>query len=297
MKWLLFTDLDGTLLNYDDYSCEEARPVLDRIRREGIPLVIASSKTRAEVEVLQESLELRMPFIVENGGGIYFPRGYRGIPFLPAVEREPYFAIRLGMGYGEIRQFVVNLQPRIPLRGFGDMTVEEVARLTDLSPERARLAKQREFSEPFLLEDGNRLPELTALAKDAGLSVTRGGRFYHLQRHGQDKGRAARFVQAVFQRHWNERARTVGLGDSLNDVPLLMAVDHPVLIPSPGGEGLELAIPRLVRAADPGSLGWRKAVEGILGWAGDRDREHPAGESAAQEKDGKREGAEREEIP
>lgn len=268
MKWIVFSDLDGTLLNHDDYSCEAARPVVDRIQREGIPLIIASSKTRAEIEMIQEELAFKTPFIVENGGGIYFPGGYRGIPFEPGAGREPYFVIRLGLAYGEIREFVARVQPRIPIHGFGDMTVEEVARRTDLPPEKARLAKNREFSEPFLLEEGERLPELTVLAEESGLSITRGGRFYHLLRRGQDKGAATRFVTEVFRKTWNDEIRTVGLGDSLNDLPLLMAVDRPVLIPSPGGRDLEISLPGLVRAREQGSLGWKQSVEEILGWTG-----------------------------
>jgi mannosyl-3-phosphoglycerate phosphatase len=271
MKWILFSDLDASLLNHEDYSFNEARPVLDRLRREGIPLILVSSKTRAEVEALQEEMGLSMPFIVENGGGIYFPRGCRGIPFGPGAERKPYFVIHLGTSYGEVREFVRRVQPRIRLRGFGDMTAEEVARLTNLPVERARLAKEREFSEPFLLEDAEALPELAALADQAGLSITRGGRFYHLLRRGQDKGAAVRFITEMFRKQGGEEILTVGLGDSPNDVPLLEAVDYPVLIPSPGGRGLEISLPRLVRAEHPGSLGWRRAVEGILGWSGDRD--------------------------
>ncbi|NPU84979.1 MAG: HAD-IIB family hydrolase [Syntrophaceae bacterium] len=287
MKWLLFSDLDGTLLNHEDYSFEDARPVLERIRREGIPLVIASSKTRAEVEAIQDDMGLRMPFIVENGGGIYFPRGWRGIPYLPGSAREPYFAVRLGMPYGEIREFVARTRQWIPLRGFGDMAVEEVARLTDLPLERARLAMEREFSEPFLLEDGERLSELTALAEEVGLSVTRGGRFFHFIRRGQDKGRAARFVKTIFGRQWNEPILTVGLGDGPNDIPLLMAVDYPVQIPSPGGKGLQCRIPRLMVADAPGSLGWRRAVEGILGWTGERNGEVPMAEPFDRDESGR----------
>ncbi len=271
MKWIVFTDLDGTLLNQDDYSCEAARPVVERIQREGIPLIIASSKTRAEIEVIQEELAFKTPFIVENGGGIYFPGGYRGIPFKPGAEREPYFVIRLGLAYGKIREFVARVRQRIPLHGFGDMTVDEVARLTDLPPEKARLAKEREFSEPFLLDEAERISELTALAEESGLSITRGGRFYHLFRRGQDKGTAARFVKEIFRRTWNDEIRTVGLGDSLNDLPLLMAVDCPVLIPSPGGRNLAISLPGLVRAREQGSLGWKQSVEEILGWAGTFD--------------------------
>jgi len=75
MNILVFTDLDGSLLNHDDYSFEEARPALDRLRKAKIPLIFVTSKTCREVEPLQNRLGLREPFIVENGGGIFVPRG------------------------------------------------------------------------------------------------------------------------------------------------------------------------------------------------------------------------------
>ncbi len=42
---LVFTDLDGTLLNHDDYSWEAARPALEELQRQSIPLILVSSKT------------------------------------------------------------------------------------------------------------------------------------------------------------------------------------------------------------------------------------------------------------
>lgn len=74
VQLVIFTDLDGSLLNHEDYSFTAARPSIERIKTAGIPLIITTSKTRLEVERLQQEMGIREPFIVENGGGIFFPR-------------------------------------------------------------------------------------------------------------------------------------------------------------------------------------------------------------------------------
>jgi predicted mannosyl-3-phosphoglycerate phosphatase (HAD superfamily) len=63
---VVFTDLDGSLLDHDTYSFENARPALERIREQRIPLVFTTSKTRAEVEALQAAMRIREPFISES---------------------------------------------------------------------------------------------------------------------------------------------------------------------------------------------------------------------------------------
>ena len=52
---LLVSDLDGTLLEEDTYGFEEAVPVLRFLAKAEIPLVLASSKTRKEICILQET--------------------------------------------------------------------------------------------------------------------------------------------------------------------------------------------------------------------------------------------------
>ena len=76
MRLAIFTDLDGTLLDHDTYEWSPARPMLDRIREEGWPLVFVTSKTRAEVEGLRTEMEVDEPFIVENGAAAFFPPRY-----------------------------------------------------------------------------------------------------------------------------------------------------------------------------------------------------------------------------
>ncbi len=55
-KLVIFTDLDGTLLDRDTYSFEPALPALRLIRQKDIPLVLSSSKTRAEIEFYRERI-------------------------------------------------------------------------------------------------------------------------------------------------------------------------------------------------------------------------------------------------
>ena len=144
------------------------------------------------------------------------------------------------------------------------MTDREVAAASDLTLERAALAKKRDFTEPFLLEEPSVLPALTERAEQAELRVVRGGRFYHLTGAGQDKGLAVRIVRERCAKRQGGPAVAIGLGDSENDLPLLAAVDVPVLIPQPDGTPLNIDLPGLIHADEPGSRGWNGAVQKLL---------------------------------
>ena len=73
---LVVSDLDGTLLDHTTYAFDAARAALERLRDARVPLVLCTSKTRAEVEPIRAALRNAHPFIVENGGGVFVPLGY-----------------------------------------------------------------------------------------------------------------------------------------------------------------------------------------------------------------------------
>ena len=58
MKNIIFTDLDGTFLNHHDYSFEESKQALQKIKQNNIPLIFTTSKTRIEVEELQKKVQI-----------------------------------------------------------------------------------------------------------------------------------------------------------------------------------------------------------------------------------------------
>jgi mannosyl-3-phosphoglycerate phosphatase len=126
---LVFTELDGTLLDHQTYSWDPARSALALLSRHKIPWMIVTSKTRAEVEVLRTELGNEHPFIVENGGAAFVPKGYFGFPLAHAVARDGYDVLEWGTSY----QHVVNdlrdasRLSGCRLRGFHDMTPVEVS--------------------------------------------------------------------------------------------------------------------------------------------------------------------------
>lgn len=265
LSYLVFTDLDGTLLDHATYSFDPARPALRALEERGVPLVLCTSKTRAETERWRRALGNAHPFIVENGGGIFVPRGYFPFAAAKGSEESLYEELEFGTPYQELRRILAEMRGRIDpsIRGFGDMTDEEVAELCGFSVDEARLARDREYDEPFVVGDDGLLEAVEAAAGRAGLHLVKGGRFHHLV-GDNDKGRAVTTLRGLYERAHGP-LRTVGLGDSPNDEPMLRAVDIPVVVGKPGGgydSGIDM--PGLVRAPGTGPEGWREAILGIL---------------------------------
>jgi len=257
-KTVIVTDLDGSLLDSLTYSYEEARPALERIARDNVPLVLCSSKTRAELEVYRRELQNQHPFIVENGGAIFVPEGYFPFP-VEGNLKNGYWVLSLGGGYEDMRRGFIALRERlkIDVRGFGDMSVSEVMSLTGLGRDEARRAMMREYEEPFVFTGAPDERFLQAIEAE-GLRWTQ-GRIFHIMGN-YHKGRAVNILKGLY-----ERARgavtVIGLGDSLNDLPFLLAVDRPVLIRRPdGSHDPRITIPGLYRTAGIGPAGWNEAV-------------------------------------
>jgi len=262
---VVFTDLDGTLLDHATYSFEPARPALDALAEAGVPVVFCTSKTRAETERWRRALGNVHPFIVENGGAAFVPEGYFGPGARFDRQDAGYGVIEYGRPYVELRRALAAIRAAtgLPLRGFGDMDLDEIARRCGFSREEAALAAKREYDEPFVGADSNALAAVIRAAGEAGLRVVSGGRFHHLV-GGVDKGRAVRALQALYDRDRGP-VRSAGLGDSPNDEPMLRAVDIPVLVRRPDGRHFDgLHLPGLVIASYAGPEGWREAVLELL---------------------------------
>jgi mannosyl-3-phosphoglycerate phosphatase family protein len=252
-RTIVFSDLDGCLLERGTYGFAAAQPALAALRAHGVPLVLCSGKTRAEMEPLAERLGLRTPLVVENGGALV--AGARvlalGVPRARLVAALPALARDAG----------------VDVRGFAEMTADEVSRLTGLDRAQAALALQREFDEPFaVLGASGRDPaldaRLDAAARGLGLRVTHGGFLHHL--HGPaDKGDG---VRAALRLEGDDGSLSLGLGDAATDLPLLQAVSRPIVVPGPDGvdPALAAALPRAERAPAPGPAGWNDAVLAAL---------------------------------
>lgn len=263
---VVFTDLDGTLLRHQDYDWLPASEALAELKRRRIPLVIASSKTRAEIIRWRARLGNQDPFISENGGGLFIPPGAtpRTIP-LASMSRG-YLTVRFGAGYPRLRGCLraISRELGVRLRGFGDMGSTEIARRTGLPDEELSLSKEREYDEPFIPIRPLTAAEetrLEALALAAGLRVTRGGRFYHLI-GPSSKGAAARLLMTGYGGE-DAPVRSLALGDGANDLELLEAVDRPVVVARPDrthAPELRAALPHARFTTGIGPDGFNEAI-------------------------------------
>ena len=267
---VIFTDLDGTLLDNATYSFAAAQEALTELRTHAIPLIVVSSKTRAEIEPIRDRLQNEHPFIVENGGALFIPMGYFPFPLEQAAPRGDYEVVEIGTPYVRLRTALKEIGGDLGcrLRGFGDLSLEEVSDLTGLSPAETLLATQREYDEPVVVESNGMVwNRLSAAAATRGLRWTRGGRFYHLM-GGNDKGVASRRLIAWYERRAQQEGRaliTVGIGDSLNDLPMLEAVTYPILVRKPDGSyDSDVQFPHLTRAEGVGPVGWNRSLMDLL---------------------------------
>ncbi len=268
---ILFTDLDGTLLDEQSYSAAAAAEALEEIERCRVPLVFCTSKTRSEVEVLRRELGNVHPFVTENGGGIFIPQGYFPIALPQATAVGRYHRIALARPYEEIVEELDRLaaDTGTTVVGFRHMNAKEVARNAGLSPAEAKLARAREFDEPFFFAGATEAAErdFAEQARKRGLQLVRGGRFWHLF-SGSDKGRAVRELMRLYRLARRTHVRAVAIGNSANDLPMLAAADVAILLPEHEGKlNTEVLsrLPSVRRGIRPGPAGWNQAILELLG--------------------------------
>lgn len=247
MRPVVFSDLDGTLLDHATYAYDEAKPALNVLRRLDIPLILASSKTSAEIKPLHQELALeRWPAIVENGAGAFIPGSDAGDD---------------DQDYQRLRQTIATLPALLSkgFIGFGDMSDLEVADQTGLPLEQARLARMRHYSEPGIWTGSEvELARFLETLRSSGVSARQGGRFLTLS-FGHSKAERMPLIADLLGADL-----TIALGDAPNDVEMLEAADYGVIVRNDHAARL----PRLSKEKEgrirrtllSGPAGWNAAI-------------------------------------
>ena len=267
---IVFTDLDGTLLDLRSYSPAAARDTLRRVLARGLPVVFCSSKTAAEQQPLRAELGVEAsPYIVENGSAVIVPAAAGLAPdprFGPSVAAGERICV-LGLPFATIRERLARITARagLPLTGYSDIALDRVAALTGLAPAAAARARQRAFSETLIDEHPAEIWRTLELEFEReGLLCRHGGRFHTVTGSGGDKGRAVRLVADLYAQTFGAAVPTIGIGDSANDAAMLAAVDRAYLVAHADGTWADLAVPALRRTAQPGPHGWTEALSAEL---------------------------------
>jgi mannosyl-3-phosphoglycerate phosphatase family protein len=267
VRYLVFTDLDGSLLDHHNYSYQDAMPQLRQLDQLDIPVIPASSKTRVEIERLRAELGNEHPFIAENGAATYIPVGYFPSQPRDTVLRDDYWIHELSPPRATWLDALAKLESDFPgsFDYFHRAGTEGIMRMTNLPRERAEEANQREYSEPvkWFGDEQERETFLARLA-EAGALVLQGGRF--LSVCGDcDKGRALAWLRDSYRQAWPlAECHDIAIGDSGNDCAMLEAAETALLIRSTVHEFPALQRTEgVLHSEDYGPAGW---AEGVARW-------------------------------
>lgn len=261
--FLIFTDLDGTLLDHHDYSAGPASDLVDRLHEKAMVQVIpVTSKTQAELEYLEDFPMFKGALTISENGSV-----------IRAVDHSPFFlddgsgVLLLSVSYQQILDEIASLQSslRKRIRGFNDMTTAEVVAETGLTFDDAGRAKQRQATEPFLWSGSDsEMQALRSTMVKAGIHIQRGGRFFHFTGKASKVDAMQMVVEACRKNQRESDYITVALGDGPNDLAMIEAADFGVIMPNPDGVTISSDQASVRMAPAPGPNGWVKAVLEIL---------------------------------
>ena len=253
---IIFTDLDGTLLDHTNYSFSAAKKGLQMIQHQNIPLIFCTSKTKAEIMYWQKQIKNHHPFISENGGGLFIPIDYFSFSFEFNEKIDSYYLIRFGAPQDKLKKVMKELEQKFNLESFLSMNINTLMEKTDLPLKQAKLSSKREFDIPFVLSDETDEKRVINYIYDHGLQCTKGGRFYHLMGDNH-KGKAVSKLIRLFKRKFDSIS-TIGIGDSENDFSMLTQVDHGYLVKKPDNT---FASNEFKHSDGIGPAGWQNVIE------------------------------------
>jgi mannosyl-3-phosphoglycerate phosphatase family protein len=269
-QFLVFTDLDGSLLDHHSYSYQDALPQLLNLERLGIPVIPVTSKTRVEIESLREELANGHPFIVENGAAVFIPCGYFEVQPAATKDRDGYWVREFSPPRQHWLCLLEALYSQFPdeFTHFQQAGTEGIVRMTGLSPDQARAANRREYSEPVQwLGSEQRRTQFIACLHEVGARVLQGGRFLSVS-GSADKGKALTWLRAIYQEAAGGRpCRDLAVGDSPNDTAMLEAAEAALLIRTADRDWPVLKRrDGVIYSKEPGPAGW---AEGVARWLRD----------------------------
>lgn len=258
---VVFSDIDGTLVDTFTHKYGQSIEIVKKLKEASIPVILCSSKTRAEQEVIRKDLNLENePFIVENGGAIIIPNGY----FKEFTFIDGWIIIELGRPSLEIQNILKEIRKDgIVFKGVNDLSISQLAEIVGLTHDEAARMSMRRYGETILEIDISDKNRFQRMLQEKGFNIIHGGRYFDVT-SGNDKGKAVKILSDLYRKKMGENTLFIGVGDSPNDIPMLKSVDLPILVQKYDGSWTDLEISNVVKVEGIGPDGWKNALIKII---------------------------------
>ena len=265
---MVFTDLDGTLLDHHTYEYRAALPGIEALKTHRIPLVMCTSKTLSECLEWQKKIAIEGPIVYENGAGIALPKcDFPQKPLTAFDETDTHFLCGRSLAYKQVRDCVVALRKKhgYDFKGYGDFSTEDVMDITGLPRAAAEQSRTRHHTEPLIWSDSPEAKRhFIQSLESAGFTTLQGGRFLHVTSHA-DKG-SSMMVTAKY--YIDNEATLIALGDSPNDTAMLHRAQGAVVIRRHDNSWMPYTPTEnnraVIKTQGIGPIGWSEAITHIL---------------------------------
>ncbi len=267
MSFYIFTDLDGTLLDNNNYSFGDLESFINKIK-DKVEIIYNTSKTFSEVLYLNRKLKINFPFIVENGSCIFFPKGYLENKDINKnfFKYENYFGYRLtNYTSNNFVDFFSNLKNKYNFSFYSKLEEKKLAKITNLNISEIRRSKKRLFTNPILWEDTEKNLlnfKIDISLHDKNLKILKGGRFLHIL-DNYDKGIALKKFIKIINPLNKTSLTTISLGDSENDISMLNITDYSCVIKSKKKK-IFLKNNKIYYSKNKAPNGWKESLEYIF---------------------------------
>ncbi len=289
---VVFSDIDGTLIDIFTRKYGKSKDLVKKLKESSIPVILCSSKTMAEQDPIRKDLGLEgEPFIIENGGAVIIPEGYFGggssiddalKHYDGTLAIDGYRVIELGKSSKEIRKVLQDVRRNkgTTFKGVSDLSIEELAKIVGMTNDEAERMSKRQYGETILEMDKNEKEQFEQALTQEGLQVIHGGRYFDVTA-GNDKGKAVRILIDLYRKQLGDNTTFIGIGDSLNDVPMLKCTDIAILVQKHDGTWAELNnnnnnISHVVKVKGVGPAGWENAFATIMAEMEAEEKQHVA---------------------
>lgn len=270
-QFLVFSDLDGSLLDHHSYSFSSAWPTVALLQRLNIPLILTSSKTQAEISIIRNQLENDSPFIVENGAAVFLPKQSYVEQPADTLAIDNFWVHEATQPRAHWLSIIEEAGRKFSGQylSFYQAGTQGIAAITGLSIAQSEAANQRLYSEPVQWT-GNEKDKARFIEKlkAAGATVQQGGRFLSVS-GDCDKGRALQWLKSLYAAQLAETAPStkivdIAIGDSHNDRSMLEAASAALLVRSPVHDFPTInREEEVMRSEAIGPSGW---AEGVTRW-------------------------------
>ena len=252
---IIFTDLDGSLLDKDTFKFDEIEDYFKDLISEGIKIIPNSSKTEAELLDFNKQYNLNLPFISENGSSIHgLNLIHKNLPNKISISRPVDQIILI---YNEI--IPNNLKQKVNF--ILKLNYKEQEKIFGLPSTKMMLATKRNYSLPIQFM-GNEIEknEFFKIINDVGLTVQTGGRIMNICDNVNKSIAMSKSLQLISKELDNEII-TIGVGDNENDIEMIKKSNYPCLVKNDNFNSSLIDIDNLIKSSEPSPRGWSDVIK------------------------------------